>query len=64
MDLLFARPRRVDWLERKMQPIIGPNGEMDYGNIDGFTWQTAYFELMGERGHVRIESDPPEIIAR
>jgi hypothetical protein len=38
LDLVFANPRRVEWIERRMNPIFGPDGEVDYGNIDSFLW--------------------------
>ena len=62
VDLVFPRVVRVDWVERRMKPITGPDGEVDYGNIDSFNWGPRFFELEGEWGHVRIESDPPLVV--
>jgi len=62
VDLVFPNPRRVEWLERTMRPIPDPSGIVDYGNIDSFEWETRHYELSGEWGHVRIESDPPVIV--
>lgn len=62
VDLVFPNPRRIEWLEKAMRPITGPSGEVDYGNIDTFEWQTRFYDLQGEWGHVRIESDAPVVV--
>ena len=62
VDLVFPNPRRVEWIERAMRPITDASGEIDYGNIDSFEWQTDFYELLGEWGHVRIESDAPVLV--
>ncbi len=59
VDLVFPNPRSVEWLNKAMQPIRDASGETDYGNIDTFVWRPGLYELTGEWGHVRIESDPP-----
>jgi len=64
VDLVFPHPRRVEWIERTMKPISGPDGERDFGNIDSFVWRPGWFEMKGEWGHVRIESDPPIVVER
>lgn len=62
-DLVFPNPRRIDWVERSMKPVADANGEIDYGNIDSFTWHADCFDLRGEWGHLRIESDAPFVTA-
>jgi hypothetical protein len=62
LSLVFPGKVRVLWVERKMKPILGPDDEVDHGNIDSFEWEPRFFELQGEWGHVRIESDPPLVI--
>jgi hypothetical protein len=62
LSLVFPGKVRVDWVEHRMKPVLGPNDEVDYGNIDSFEWEPRFFELEGEWGHVRIESDPPLVI--
>ena len=57
VDLVFADPRRIDWIERKLKPIAGPDGEIDHGNIDSFVWDVSWFELQGEWGHIRVDAD-------
>ena len=64
VDLVFPRVERLDWIEKTMKPIVGPDAEVDYGNIDGFTWGPRWYELHGEWGHVRIESGPPIVNER
>jgi hypothetical protein len=64
VDLVFAHPREVEWLNRSERATVDPDGAIDYGNIDTFTWEDTRFELVGDWGHVRIEADPPAIVER
>jgi hypothetical protein len=61
VELVFPSVQRVNWIKRKMTPIGGPGGEIDYGNIDRFEWEPRWFELQGEWGHVQIESETPAV---
>lgn len=47
-----------------MNPVKGPDGEIDYGNIDSFVWSPSWFEIQGEFGHVRVDADPPTATER
>jgi hypothetical protein len=60
--IVFSDPRSVTWIERPMKPITGPDGEIDYGNIDSFTWQNDRYELIGDWGHVVIDGPPPAVL--
>jgi hypothetical protein len=60
--LVFAAPRAVKWVERPMKPTVDATGEIDYGNIDSFTWEDDRYELSGEWGHVVIDGEPPAVI--
>jgi hypothetical protein len=62
VDLVFPNARRIEWVERAMRPVSDPAGGSEYGNIDSFEWPTNYYDLLGEWGHVRIESDPPLLV--
>lgn len=63
LALIFSRPREVIWLERMSgPPAVDATGEMDYGNIDVFTWDGSRFELEGDWGRVRVEGDPPLVV--
>ena len=64
VDVIFAQPRRIEWVEKRMKPITGPDGEIDYGNIDSFVWRPSWFEIQGEFGHVRVDADPPTVTER
>ena len=61
--LVFAKPRRVQWAERMHgPPAVDASGEVDYGNIDVFTWDGTRFELQGDWGKVSVDGDPPLVI--
>ncbi len=62
LTITFPQARNVWWEERSMRPIRGPDGDVDYGNIDAFRWDGSHYQVAGEWGHVHIESDPPQII--
>lgn len=62
LTITFPGTREIWWEERSMKPIRGPDGEVDYGNIDVFRWEGEHYEVVGEWGHVHIESEPPRVI--
>jgi len=59
--IVFPNPRSVTWIDRSMRPIVGPDGEIDYGNIDSFTFEADRYELVGEWGHITIDGPPPTV---
>jgi hypothetical protein len=62
IELVFPNTRRVDWVEKSMTPFRDGSGEIDYGNIDSFEWQPGFYDLRGDWGHLRIESDEPVVV--
>jgi hypothetical protein len=60
--IVFSNPRSVTWLQRPMKPVVGPDGQIDYGNVDSFIWQNGHYELAGEWGRVMIEGEPPSVV--
>jgi hypothetical protein len=62
LSLVFAGPRRVDWLRRTMRPARDASGEVDYGNIDSLTRDGKVYELTGDWGHVLVDSEPPTVV--
>jgi hypothetical protein len=59
--IIFPNVRSVCWVERTMEPIGGPDGSVDYGNIDCFTVEGDWSHLSGEWGEIEIVSDPIEV---
>jgi hypothetical protein len=64
VDLVFPNPGQIEWVEKAMTPFQDATGEIDYGNIDSFEWQTDLYDLHGDWGHIRIESDTPVVVDR
>jgi hypothetical protein len=62
MSLVFARPRRVEWVRKSVREFRDATGEIDYGNIDSLRWDGTAYELAGDWGHVRVESDAPTVV--
>jgi hypothetical protein len=62
MDLVFPNTRRIEWVEQAMTPLRDASGEVDYGNIDSFEWRPGFYDLLGDWGHLRIESDEPVVM--
>jgi hypothetical protein len=62
VDLVFTAPKAVNWIKRIMKPFTDAGGEIDYGNIDSFTWEGDRYELSGDWGHVIIDGPPPTIV--
>ena len=59
--LTFPNVRRVEWLDRGGPPAVYATGERDWGIIDTFAADADTYELTGDWGHVRVESDPPQV---
>ncbi len=55
--ILFAGIRSKQWLHRTFRPSTDASGQVDYGNIDTFVFDTGIYLLEGEWGEVRIEAD-------
>jgi hypothetical protein len=62
MSLVFARPRRVEWIRKAVTEFRDATGEIDYGNIDSIQWDGTAYELAGDWGRVRVESDAPTVV--
>jgi hypothetical protein len=62
MSLVFARPRRVEWIRKAVTEFGDATGEIDYGNIDSIQWDGTAYELAGDWGRVRVESDAPTVV--
>ena len=59
--LTFPNVRRFEWLDRGGPAAVDATGERDWGNIDTFAADADTYELTGDWGHVRVESDPPQV---
>lgn len=65
VELVFRQPEAVEWVERMTgPPAVDASGEADLGHIDSFLWDAAFFELEGDWGHVRIQSDAPIVVTK
>jgi hypothetical protein len=64
VTLVFPGLRRVEWVKRTMRPYGDATGEVDYGNIHTFIWDGTQYDLEGDWGRVRIESDRPLLTER
>ena len=53
--LKFERIEERRWLRRSERPNIGPEGEVDYGNIDFIKKIDKVWSLGGEWGDLEIE---------
>jgi hypothetical protein len=63
LAVVFHKPRHVTWVARMTwAPAVDASGEVDYGNIDVFTWEGSLFDLQGDWGHVLVEGDPPVVL--
>jgi len=56
--LTFPGVRRIEWISRGGPPATDASGERDWGNIDTFRGDGDTYQLTGDWGHVRFESDP------
>lgn len=59
-ELDFTGVTEINWLRRHAEPIVGPEGEQDFGNIESFTLEDSYYELEGEWGHVKLKASKVE----
>lgn len=48
VELKFDNIVKYEWVEKKMRPIYSKNGEIDYGNIDIFSFAEDRYLLEGE----------------
>lgn len=61
-SLEFLNPRRVEWTRGPGPPATDASGELDWGNIDSFTWDESRYELEGDWGAVIVEGDSPRLV--
>jgi hypothetical protein len=64
LALVFPGIRRIEWLDRGGPPAVDASGEHDWGNIDSFLLDNGVYELEGGWGHVRLESEAPQVHER
>ena len=55
-EIEFTNVSKLCWVERNSFPVVGPSGEMDFGNIDVFIKSGEEYELEGEWGHIKLSS--------
>lgn len=56
-ELLFSNCYKIDWIKKAFTPSIDANGEIDFGNIDTFTYANNNYHLIGSWGEVKIKCD-------
>ena len=57
--IVFPNLRNYRWLKKKMVPARGPDGGVDYGNIDEFYCSNGRYFLTGDWEKIEIDSEPP-----
>jgi hypothetical protein len=55
--ILFCGIRSKQWLHRTFRPSTDASGQVDYGSIDTFLFDTGVYVLEGDWGEVRVEAD-------
>ena len=62
LDTVASRSRTCAASNGSTAAVLGGrcHGRRDWGNIDTFAADADTYELTGDWGHVRVESDPPE----
>ena len=53
----FLRVRRVVWADQGAPPARDAAGEVDFGNIDSFTWNDLGYELEGSWGRMEVQAE-------
>lgn len=61
-EIKFPEVKMVNWVKKFFEPVQGCDEEIDYGNIDNFTFSEAGYHISGEWGDVLIKSDEPFLI--
>lgn len=56
-QLIFSNCYKIDWIKKTFTVSIDANGEIDYGNIDTFTYANNNYHLIGSWGEVKVECD-------
>jgi hypothetical protein len=65
IGLVFDNIYKYEWVQKRMKPIYSKNGEIDYGEIDNFSYNENQYIVSGEWGEIIIYSvDKPYIIWR
>jgi hypothetical protein len=59
--ITFANVRQKNWIEKTFALSRDASGEVDYGNIDTFTYEGDWSKLQGDWGEVHIQSDCPTV---
>ncbi len=62
--LTFPGVRSIEWISRGGRPATDASGEGDWGHIDTFLRDGNTYQLTGDWGHVRFESDAPVVTDR
>ena len=59
--LRFSGVTRCLWANQGAPPARDATGEVDYGNIDSFAWDTASYLLEGDWGHMELIAERLEV---
>lgn len=57
----FSNVENIVWVEVNMCPNIDIDGEVDFGNIDSFFYEDNFYNISGDWGKVKIQSQNPTI---
>lgn len=61
ISIKFPHVVKRIWKSKKFDPIMDPDGSIDFGNIDFFTFAHGKYNLGGSWGEVTIYSDMPTV---
>lgn len=57
----FPKIENIVWVEVNMFPSIDANNEVDFGNIDSFFYEDGFYNISGDWGEMKIQSQKPII---
>lgn len=57
----FPKIENIVWIEVNICPSIDANNEVDFGNIDSFFYENDFYNISGDWGEVKIQSQSPTI---
>ena len=57
----FPKIENIVWVEVNICPSIDANNEADFGNIDSFFYEDNFYNISGDWGEVKIQSQSPTI---
>lgn len=57
----FPQIENIIWVKVNMNPSTDANNEVDFGNIDSFFYENDFYNILGDWGELKIQSQGPII---